>query len=147
MSGATVQIFEVDRGHALKREPSTFTLDPYAQVETMRRSGQWPQDFSCEDGPQGAATSAHSLGCHEHPRCVVPASVDFGCATRTEIVEQLHVNPEQSGIAANDGVVASCSRLSSLPLESCSVESGNWPQRSPTASQDLLGSKTMSRSD
>jgi hypothetical protein len=30
MSGATGQISEVDRGHVPKREPSTFTFDPYA---------------------------------------------------------------------------------------------------------------------
>jgi hypothetical protein len=29
MSGATGQISEVDRGHAPKREPSPFTLDPF----------------------------------------------------------------------------------------------------------------------
>ena len=68
----------------------------------MRRSGQWPHDFSCEDGPQGEATFAHSFGRHKHPRCVMPASVDFVCATRAEIVEQLHVNAEQSRILAND---------------------------------------------
>jgi hypothetical protein len=105
----------------------------------MRRPEQWPHDVSCEDDPQGAATSAHSFDRDEHPRCVVPASVDFVCAARAEIVEQLHVNAERSGIAASDGVLASCLRLSSPPLESCSVDSGNRPQRSPTAPQDLLG--------
>ena len=40
MSGATGQISEVDRGHAPKREPSTFTLDPIETHDYVSLSGR-----------------------------------------------------------------------------------------------------------
>lgn len=82
-------------------------IDPYAQVATMRRSRQWLHDFSYEDGPQGPPTSSHSFRRHERSRCAVPASVDFVCAARAELIARLLVNVEQSEGPANAGVVAS----------------------------------------
>ena len=58
------------------------------------------------------AASSHSFRRHEHSRCAVPASVDFVCAARAELIVRLLVNVEQSEGPANAGVVASRSRSS-----------------------------------
>ena len=55
--------------------------DPYAQIATMCRSGQWLHDFSYGHGLEGPATSSHSLVRQEYSHCSVPASID-PCAVR-----------------------------------------------------------------
>ena len=107
--------------------------DPYAQVATMRRSCEWPHDFSYEDGPRGPATCSHSFGRHEHSLCAVPACDDPVCSTATKIIARLCGNPEQSGSPANVGVVASRSRSSApevrRPSSRSATGDGDCPLR------------------